>query len=135
MAAQESIVQLLSLGFPFYSVDKGTERDNPSALILSVLTYELLTHGPALAKLQVTLAVALPDENESPTMDSVGKILNLTAVYETLRLHPPAAVPLTRVAPNEAILYLNSPQTPKYISPSPNQDALQSNHARPQSFS
>lgn len=111
-------MQYLSLGSPFYSVDKGTERDNPSALILSALTYELLAHPPALAKLKEALAIALPDENESPTMCRIGQIPYLTAVlYETLRLHPPAAAPLTRVAPNEAILYPNPPHTPKYIIP------------------
>ena len=39
-------------------------------------------------------------------MSKVGQIPYLTAViYETLRLHPPSATPMTRVAPNEAILY------------------------------
>lgn len=51
-------------------------------------------------------------------MSKVGHIPYLTAViYETLRLHPPSAVPLTRVAPNEAILYPPPPLTPKYIIP------------------
>lgn len=99
-------------------MDKGTERDNSLALILSALSYELLAHPPALAKLKEALAIALPDENESPNMNRVGQLPYLTAVlYETLRLHPPAAVPLTRVAPNEAISYPTPPQTPKYIIP------------------
>lgn len=99
-------------------MDTGTERDNPLAILLSALTYELLAHPPALAKLKEALVVALPDQNESPTMNRVGQIPYLTAVlYETMRLHPPAALPLTRVAPNEAILYPAPPQTPKYIIP------------------
>lgn len=119
MAGQDATGMVTFPWLPFlYSVDKSTERDNPLALILSALTYELLAHPPALAKLKEALAIALPDQNESPTMNKVGQIPYLTAVlYETLRLHPPAAVPLTRVAPNEAIVYPTPPQTSKYIIP------------------
>ncbi|MCJ1348578.1 hypothetical protein MMC31_006810 [Peltigera leucophlebia] len=77
-----------------------------TALVLSALTYELLTNPACLTKLKEALALALPNESETPTMSKVEQIPYLTAVlYETLRLHPPSGAPITRVAPNEAILY------------------------------
>ncbi|RFU78092.1 cytochrome p450 [Trichoderma arundinaceum] len=89
-----------------------------TAYTLSAITYELLANPDKLAKLKEELVTALPDPDTVPTLAVVEKLPYLNAVIqEGLRVHPGALVRMTRVAPDNELIYQDKASGKKWIIP------------------
>lgn len=89
-----------------------------TAYTLSAITYELLANPDKLAKLREELMAALPDPDTVPTLAVVEKLPYLNAVIqEGLRVHPGALVRMTRVAPDNELVYHDKTSGKKWVIP------------------
>lgn len=86
---------------------KRTGRLTNIAQTLTAITFELLACPDKLEKLKAELEAAFPDP-DSITGAAAEKLPYLTAVIqEGLRLHPGALTRMTRVAPDQTMVYKN----------------------------
>jgi cytochrome P450 len=81
-----------------------------SANTLSAITFHLLSNPPILQKLREELEKAIPDKDDRqfPSFNQVEQLPYLSAVaQEGLRLDPAVISRQQRVAPSEALVYVN----------------------------
>jgi cytochrome P450 len=77
-----------------------------TAFVLACITFELLSHPDKLKKVKAELEAALPDPDSAPSLAVVEKLPYLSAVItEGLRVHPGGLARMTRVAPENTMIY------------------------------
>ncbi|KAJ6099596.1 hypothetical protein N7467_001131 [Penicillium canescens] len=93
-----------------------TMRQDTTAFVLTCITFELLSHPNMLKKVKAELEAALPDPNSIPSLAIVEKLPYLSAVItEGLRFHPGGLVRMTRVAPENTMVYYDKASGKEWV--------------------
>jgi cytochrome P450 len=87
-----------------------------TAFVLTCITFELLSHPDMFKKVKAELEAALPDPNSIPSLAIVEKLPYLSAVItEGLRVHPGGLVRMTRVAPEDTMVYYDKASGKEWV--------------------
>ncbi|KAJ5769986.1 uncharacterized protein N7511_002037 [Penicillium nucicola] len=77
-----------------------------TSYILTCTIFQLLSHPDMLRRVKAELETVLPDSNSPPSLVIVEKLPYLSAVIaESLRVYPASLVRMTRVAPEDTMVY------------------------------
>ncbi|KAK4066062.1 uncharacterized protein Triagg1_8371 [Trichoderma aggressivum f. europaeum] len=98
--------------------EKEPARLRQEAQLVILAGQDTTANPDKLAKLKEELVAALPDPDTVPTLAVVEKLPYLNAVIqEGLRMHPGALVRMTRVAPDNELVYNDKTSGQKWVIP------------------